>query len=64
MYCRFMAAMFDLIVTLTSESIHISPTVLLDPETVGVAVGMLLLSCIEAEIYEIAYVLLVNGGHV
>ena len=40
MYFRLMAAMFDLPVTSTSESIHFSPTVLLDPENVGVAVGI------------------------
>ena len=38
MYFRLMAVMFDLLVTRMSESIHVSPTVLLDPENVGVAV--------------------------
>jgi hypothetical protein len=33
------------------------------PQNVGVAVGISLLSYIQAEIYVIAYVLLVNGGH-
>jgi len=35
-----MAAIFELLLTLTWETIHISPGVLLDPETVGVAVEM------------------------
>ena len=34
-----------------------SPTVLLDPVNVGIAVGISLLSFIQAEIYVIAYVL-------
>ena len=42
-----MADMFDLTVTPTSASIPASPTVLLDPENVGVAVGISLLSCID-----------------
>ena len=36
---------------------------LLDPENVGVAVGISLLSLIQAEIQDIAYVLPVNGSH-
>ena len=42
MYCRVMAAIFDLLVTLTSEIIYISPSVLLEPDNVGgvVAVGI------------------------
>ena len=61
-YYRFMAPMFDLPVTPTSEGICTSPTVLLDSENVTVVVGIPLLSDIQAEIYDIAYV--VNGGHV
>ena len=45
-----MAAMFDLSVPPTSESIQTSPTALLDPENVGVAAGISLLSHIQAEI--------------
>ena len=63
MHFRLMAAIFDLPVTPTSESIYTSPTVLLDPENVGVAAGISLLSHIQAEIQDIAYVLPVNGGH-
>ena len=40
MYIRLMAAMFDLPVTPTLESIHTSIIVLLDSENVGVAVGI------------------------
>ena len=49
-----MAAIFDFPVALTSENIHNNPTVLLDPENMGVAAGISLLSYIEAEIYDIA----------
>ena len=47
------------------ESFHISPAVLLDPENVGVAFGVVLLSCIEVEImrYFNSHLLPVNGGH-
>ena len=63
MYFRLMAAIFDLPVTPTSKSIYDSSTVLLDPENVGVAAGISVLSCIQAEIYGIAYVLPVSGSH-
>ena len=58
-----MAAIFDLPITPTSESIYNSSTVLLDPEIVEVAAGISLQSCIQADIYDIAYVLPVNGSH-
>ena len=54
MYFRFLAAMSDLPVTATSESINISATVLLVPKNVGVAVGISFLSYKQAEIYDIA----------
>ena len=63
MYFRLMVAIFDLLVTPTSKSIYSNSTVLLDPENVGVAAGISLLSCIQTELYDIAYVLPVNGGH-
>ena len=47
MYFRLMAAIFDLSVTPSSESIHNSPTVLLDPENVEVTVGVLLPATIQ-----------------
>ena len=50
MYFRLMAVIFDLPVTPTSESIYNSSTVLLDPENVGVAAGVSLLSHIQAEV--------------
>ena len=59
-----MAAIFNLPLTPLLNSVHTSPTELLDPENVGVAVGISLLSCIQADIDDIAYVLPVNGGHV
>ena len=45
-----MVTIFDLTLTPMSESVHNSLTELLDPENVGVAFGMSLLSSIEAEI--------------
>ena len=47
------------------EYSHFSPTVLLNPENVGVAFGISLLSCIglHAEINEMVYALPVYGGH-
>ena len=45
-----MAAIFDLLVTRFSKSVHIISAVMLDPENVGVAFGISLLSCVEAEI--------------
>ena len=63
MHFRLMAAIFGLQVPVTSESIHTGPTVLMDSDNVGVAAGISLLSCIQAEIYDMAYVLPVNGGH-
>ena len=44
------AAIFDLLVTATPERVQISPTMLLDPENVGVAFRTSSLSCIEVEI--------------
>ena len=52
-----MAANFDLPLTLISDSVHTSLTELLDPENVGVAFRIVLLSSIEAETYVISYVL-------
>ena len=45
-----MTAIFDFRQTRTSDSIPISLSVLLNPENMGIAVGISLLSCIEAEI--------------
>ena len=54
-----MAAIFDSPVTPMSECIRTSPSVLLDPKHVGggVAIGISLLSCTQAEIYTTACVL-------
>ena len=45
-----MAVIFDLPATPMSESVHTSPAVLLDPANLGIAFGILLLSCMKAEI--------------
>ena len=58
-----MAAIFDLPVTSTSERVHLSPVVLLNPENVGVAFGTLSLSSIEAEILRHFACTSGNGGH-
>ena len=47
MYFRLMAAIFDFPFTTTSESIHISSTVLLDPENMEDTVGILLPATIQ-----------------
>ena len=58
-----MAAIFDLRRTQTSDSIPTSLSVLPDPENMGIAVGITLLSCIRAEINVSSYVPPVNGRH-
>ena len=63
MYFRLMAAMFDLPVTPTSESMHTGITVLLEPENVGVVFEIPLLSRIEAEILRYFIRTFGYGGH-
>ena len=58
-----MAAIFDFRHTQTSESITTSLSVLPDPEIMGIAVEISLLDCIEAEMYVMSFLLLVNGRH-
>jgi len=62
-----MAAIFDILVALMSESVHTSPGVLLDYENVGVMscnVGeMSLLSNVEAEITHYTICTSGNGGN-
>jgi len=62
-YFRLMAAIFDLSLIRTSDSLRSSLVVSPDLENMGIAVGISLLSCIEAEICVISYLLLVNGSH-
>jgi len=50
MYIRFMAAIFALRHTQTSDIIATSISMFPDPENMGVTVGMVMLSCILAEI--------------
>ena len=45
-----MAVIFNFPFTPISKSVHTSSAVLLDPENVGLASGILFLCCIEAEI--------------
>ena len=65
MYVRLMAAIFDLPVTLSMESIHVDHSMLLNLlglENVVLTVGNSLLSCLQPEIFVVAYALPVNGG--
>jgi len=45
------AAICDVQLTLTSHNNRTTPVVLSDPENVGLAVGISLLSCVQVEIY-------------
>ena len=47
---RLLAAIFNLRLTLTSDSIRTNQVVLLDPENMGIAVGDSLLSSVQVEI--------------
>jgi len=58
-----MATIFDLRHAQTWNRIPSSLSLLPDPENVGVAVGISLLSCIRAGIHVISYLLPVNGRH-
>ena len=61
--CADCDAIFDFRHTQTSDSLPNSLSVLPDPENMGIAVGISLLTCIQAEAYVISYVLPVNGCH-
>ena len=63
MHARLMAAIFDFRLTQTSDGTHIGLSVLPDPENMGIAVRISLLSCIRAEIYVIPHLLPKNGRH-
>ena len=58
-----MAAIFDSRHTQTSDSIPINLSVLPNPENMGLAVGISLLSFIRTEVYVTSYVLPINGRH-
>ena len=58
-----MAAIFDLPLTLISKSVHTSTTELLDLENVDVALEILLISSIEAEILRYLTCNSGNGSH-
>ena len=60
MYFRLMAAIFDFRHPQTSNSIHTSLSVLPDPENMGTAVGISLLSCVGAELFVMSFLLPVN----
>jgi len=58
-----MAAIFDFSLISTFDSLRSSLVVSPDLENMGIAVEISLLSCIEAEIHVISYLLPVNGSH-
>ena len=58
-----MAAIFDFRHIRALDSLLNSLSVLPDPENMDIAVEISLLSCIEADIYVISYLLPVNGRH-
>jgi len=62
-YFRLQAAIFDLSPVRTSGILRSTSVVLPDLENMGIAVGILLLTCIEAKIYVNSYRLPVNGSH-
>ena len=59
-----MAAIFDFRETRMSDSISVSLPELPDPENMGIALDLSLLSCREAEIYVISFLLPANGRHI
>ena len=58
-----MAAIFDFRHTQMSASIPTSLSVLPGPENMGIAFGISLLTCLEAEIYVMSFILPVNGRY-
>ena len=58
-----MADIFDFRHTPTSDSVPTSHSVLPDPDNIGIAVGISLLTCIWADIYVISFVLPAIGHH-
>ena len=58
-----MAAIFDLPFTPMSENVHNSSAVLADLENVDAAFGILLLTCMKAEISRYFIRTSGNGGH-
>ena len=64
MYFRLMAAIFDFRRAQTLDNTPTSLFVLPDPENIGIAVGISLLSWLKAEIYVISYLLPVLNRHI
>ena len=62
-YRKLICAIFDSSQIHTTNCLCTSPVLLPDPKNMGIAVGMSLLSCIEAEICIISYLLPVDGCH-
>jgi hypothetical protein len=58
------AAIFNFSLTRTSSSVCSGPVVLPSSDNMGIADGISLLSCSQAEMYVISYLLPVNSDHV
>ena len=58
-----MVAIFDLTLSVMSESVQICPAMLLNHENAGVAFGISLLSCTEAEILRYSMSTSGKSGH-
>jgi len=63
LHFRLNTATFNISLTLTYDSLQTSAVMLLDPENIGMTIGITLLSYIQAEIYDISYPLQVAGRH-
>jgi len=63
LHFQLQATIFDFSLTPTHGSVQVSPVLLPDLETIGIAVGMSLLSCLQAEIYVISYPHPVSSRH-
>ena len=58
-----MVTIFDFQPSQTLDSLRSSPVVFPGPENIGIVAGILLLACIEAEIFVMSHLLSVNGSH-
>jgi len=63
MHFRFKVAIFDFSLTPTNGSVQISPIVLLDIKNIGIADRIVLLSCVQAELYVVSYLVPVPDRH-
>ena len=60
---KVICAIFDSLLIHTSESLRSSLVIVPDPENIGLAVGILLLLCKQADICVMSYLFPVTGRH-